>query len=72
MALDTAVLVGKSSLEVEISDSVTHKRLVAGLDRRVGAKTLSHAFSKWGDVEAAYDHWATGIAHRLRALSQSR
>ena len=70
MVADTAVLVGQASLEVEIKDSVTQERVAAGLDRRVGAKSLRNAFSKWADVEAAYDHWAERIATRLGELRQ--
>ncbi len=70
MVADTAVLVGQASLEVEIKDSATQKRVAAGLDRRVGAKSLRNAFSKWADVESAYDHWAERIATRLGELRQ--
>ena len=68
MTMDTAVLVGQTSIEVEIMDSETGKRLAAGVDRRVGAKSLKTAFSKWGDVQAAYDHWAEHIADRISQL----
>ncbi len=60
MAADTANIVGEASAEMEIIDSVTLKRLAAGVDRQTGTKALLRAnkFSKWGDVQEACNHWA--------------
>ena len=72
MTADVAVLVGRASLEVEMKDSLSGQRLAAGVDRRVGAKAIGNAFSKWADVQAAYDHWAKSITHRLKDLQAGK
>ena len=64
---DTAVFVGKASVEGEIIDSLSNVRLAAGVDRRVGAKTL-RAFGEWSQVEDAFEVWAERIASRLAEL----
>ena len=63
MGADTAALVGEASGEMEISDSVTGRRLAAGVDRQTGTKALlrGNKFAKWGDVQSACDYWADRV-----------
>ena len=68
MATDTAVLVGKAGIEAEITDSLSGERLAAGVDERVGTKTIRGAFGEWKHVTEAFDHWAGRIATRLETL----
>jgi Protein of unknown function (DUF3313) len=63
MAADTATIVGEASGEIEVTDSVTGRRLAAGVDRQTGTKALLRAnkFSKWGDVKEACERWAENL-----------
>lgn len=62
---DTSLSVGEASGEVEVTDSVSSKVLAAGVDRRVGQRSLRGAFSRWSDVEEAWNHWAEQLRMRL-------
>ncbi len=68
MATDTAVFVGEASIEVDLRDSATDRRVAAGVDRRVGTKAIRAAFSEWKHVTEAFDYWAERIAKRLQEL----
>ncbi len=61
LATDTAVIVGKVGFEAELVDSRTNARLAAAVGRRVGTKTFRGMFSKWSDVEIAFDTWAENL-----------
>lgn len=65
LATKTAVFVGEATVEAEITDSITNRRLAAGVDRRIGTKTFRGMFSDWADMEAALDYWAERIARRV-------
>jgi len=54
----------EAAIEGEILDSVTGKRLMAGVDRRAGAKS-THRGGKFSAIKDAYDHWAGRIKKRL-------
>ena len=60
----TESFVGKSSIEVEATDSQTGELLAAGVDRRGGGKYFWKSFHRWGDVEEAYTYWAKKYAWR--------
>jgi len=60
----TETFVGKSSIEVEVTDSSTGELLAAGVDRRGGGKYAWKAISRWVDVEEAYAYWAKKFAWR--------
>jgi hypothetical protein len=62
---NTAATVGEASGEVEVTDSLTNRVLAAGVDRRVGQRSIQGAFSKWSDVKEAWDHWAEQLRTRL-------
>lgn len=68
MATDTAVFVGQASVEVDVRDSSTDRRVAAGVDRRAGTKAIRAAFSEWKHVTEAFDYWAGRIAKRLQEL----
>jgi hypothetical protein len=65
---DTALLVGKASVECEFLDSATNERIAAGVDERMGNKTLKTAFTTWGDVDASFEFWADRVAQRILRL----
>jgi hypothetical protein len=65
MAAKTSVFVGEATAEAEITDSLTNRRLAAGVDRRIGTKTFKGMTSDWADVEGALDVWAERIARRV-------
>jgi hypothetical protein len=65
LAADSALTVGEASGEVEVTDSVTSRVVAAGVDRRVGQRSLRGVFSKWDDVETAWNHWAEQLRTRL-------
>ena len=58
LAANTAVTVGEAQGEMEITDSLTGELLAAGVDRRIGQRSLQGVFSKWSDVEDAWTYWA--------------
>jgi len=68
MATDTAVFVGKCSGEVEITDSVTGRRLAAAVDQRVGTKDPRNMLNKWDDVDSAFKEWAERLRAKLKSL----
>ena len=65
LSLDAAVLVGKTSVEFEILDGASGERMAAAVDRRAGTKSVRTAFTKWGDIQSAYVHWAERLRERL-------
>jgi len=70
LSLDTARTVGTATVELEVLDSVTDRRLVALVDQRAGTKSMlapGRTFKTWGDVEAACDFWASRVAEALEA-----
>ncbi|MGH0032709.1 MAG: DUF3313 domain-containing protein [Myxococcota bacterium] len=68
LATDTAVFVGKASVEMDVRDSVTDQRVAAAVDERIGTKAVRGAFTKWGEVKDAFDYWADRAATRLQEL----
>jgi len=68
MATDAAVFVGEAGIEVEIRDSVTLRRVAAGVDRRAGTKALRGGIKTWSDAKSAFDYWANRIHERLDTL----
>ena len=72
MAADVAVIVGRVSFEATAHDAMTGELIGAAVDRRVGAKTIAGAFSKWGDVEAAFGAWAKQLGSDLTTLRARR
>ena len=66
--LGTETLVGKASVEVEVTDSQTGELLAASVDRRGGGKYAWKALNRWEDFEQASDYWAKKFAWRACTL----
>ncbi|MFA5092900.1 MAG: DUF3313 domain-containing protein [Candidatus Omnitrophota bacterium] len=60
--------VGVVSIEGEVVDSITGQRLGAVMDRRAGTKSISGKFTRWGDVQDAFNFWARRIQTNLALL----
>jgi hypothetical protein len=65
VSANTAATVGEASGEVEVTDSVTKQLLAAGVDRRVGQRSITGVFDAWDDVDEAWKHWAEQLRGRL-------
>ena len=65
LAADSALTVGEAQGELEVTDSLTHRVVAAGVDRRVGQRSMRGMFSKWDDVEEAWNVWAEQLRMRL-------
>ena len=67
LSADVAVTVGTATVEMEVRDSITGRRLAAAVDSRAGNKALftTRTFTKWGDVEAAEQYWSQRVAWQL-------
>lgn len=68
-----ASFVGEASVEFKVRDAATGELLGAGVDRRVGGKTLdAQSFNSWGDVYETLEFWAKLARFRLcRARGES-
>lgn len=66
LATGTSVFTGKATAEAEILDGETGERLLAAVDRRIGAKVVRGALSSWDDVRESYNYWAERLRDRLR------
>ncbi len=64
----TESLVGKASVEVEVTDSQTGELLAAAVDRRGGGKYAWKALNRWEDFEQASDYWAKKFRWRACKL----
>lgn len=60
----TESLVGKASIEVEVTDSQSGDLLAAAVDRRGGGKYAWKPINRFVDVENAYAYWAKKFAWR--------
>lgn len=65
LAANTAATVGEASGEIEVTDSLTNRVLAAGVDRRIGQRSVQGLFGRWSDVEEAWDYWAEQLRVRL-------
>ncbi len=58
--------VGEASIEAKLSDTDSGQLIGAGVDRRVGTKTLNaDSFDSWADVYATLEFWAKGMRWRF-------
>jgi hypothetical protein len=58
--------VGEASVEAKATDGQTGELVGAGVDRRVGGKSVTGApADSWDDVRQAYRYWATQLRYRL-------
>jgi hypothetical protein len=70
LAAGSGGFAGGASIEVEIRDSITFERLMAGVDRRHGGKSMGGVFKTWDDVMAAFRFWAEAIVADLHRRSE--
>jgi len=70
-ALGKHSAVGSARLEWELIDSLTGKRLFAGVDERAGAKYTGKfdQWKKWQDAQDACDYWGGQLQRRMKALT---
>ncbi len=66
LASGTHSFVGAASVEVEVTNAATGEVLWAGVDRRVGGKTVRGSASKWSDVHEAFKFWSKRLTERLK------
>ncbi|MDD2679319.1 MAG: DUF3313 domain-containing protein [Candidatus Omnitrophica bacterium] len=59
---------GVVGIEGEALDSLTGKRLAAVVDRRASTKSLSSSYTRWGDVQDAFNFWARRMQTNLALL----
>ena len=58
--------VGEASVEARATDGQTGELVAAGVDRRVGGKSVTGApTDSWDDVREAYSYWAQQLRYRL-------
>jgi hypothetical protein len=69
LATEKPAFVGAVQIEVKLSDAQTGKIVAAGVDRRVGSKTLTKGTDNWADVKNAFDWWSELAVHRLCVVS---
>lgn len=63
--------VGSATIEVKVTDSETGELLGAGVDGRVGGKSLEASqFSSWGDVKKIMNQWAEQGSYNLCELQK--
>lgn len=63
--------VGSATIEVKVTDSETGELLGAGVDGRVGGKSLEASqFSSWGDVKKIMNEWAERGSYNLCELQK--
>jgi len=65
VAANTSLTVGMARAEMELTDSLSGRRLAAAVDERVGGRRLRGVTDKWSDVQAAFDAWAEQLRKRL-------
>jgi len=71
LATGKPAFVGEAQVEVKVTDALSGQLLAAGIDHRVGGKTLdASTFQSWGDVEAMMRLWAEHGAYNLCRLQQ--
>jgi hypothetical protein len=69
LGTEKPAFVGGAQIEFKFLDSETGRVMIAGIDRRVGGKTLGKGFSRWADVHAAMDYWAIQGSYRFCMLT---
>ena len=60
--------VGEATLEIKVTDARTQELLGAGIDRRLGGKTIKANVDSWDDVNKIMDLWAKLARFRLCKL----
>jgi len=69
LATGKPAFVGEAQVEVKVTDALTGQLLAAGIDHRVGGKTLDASMmTSWGDVETMMRLWAGHGTYNLCRL----
>lgn len=68
VATGTSRFTGEASVEGELLDSTTERRLAAAVGRRYGTKHARGALDSWSDLDEAARFWATRLKARLAEL----
>jgi len=71
LAADTSLTVGEATIEGDVTDSISHVRLAAFVDERIGQRSL-RGLGTWSQVDAAFDHWGEQLANRLAELKAGK
>ena len=67
LAATTSLTVGSATIEGDVTDSLSGRRLAACVDERIGQRSVQ-AFGTWSQVQAAFDHWGQQFAQKLAQL----
>jgi hypothetical protein len=67
LATGSGSFVGSAGAEMDLQDSLTGERLMAGVDRRMGGKITGKfdKFDQWNAVKNSIDYWAERMQMRL-------
>lgn len=65
MATDVRLLVGAAAVELDVTDSLSGRRLAAAVDERWGTKAIRGGILEWSDAKEAFDYWAQQLRQRL-------
>lgn len=57
--------VGETSMEIKVTDAMSGELLAAGVDSRVGNKSINASLKSWADVNDSMKYWADFFAYRL-------
>lgn len=63
---DTPGFSGQGSVEAELADSETGKRIIAGVNRRLGGKAWEGKLDSWGHVKDAIAVWGKNFERKLK------
>ena len=67
MASDRVVFSGRVQIEAQLVDA-SGQTLYAMRNARQGGTSITNAFSTWGEIKDAFDHWARSAPKQLAAL----
>jgi Protein of unknown function (DUF3313) len=71
LATGKPAFVGEGQIEVKVTDSLTGQLLAAGIDHRVGGKSLDASMmTSWGAVESMMRLWANHGSYNLCRLQR--
>ncbi|HXJ33027.1 MAG TPA: DUF3313 domain-containing protein [Candidatus Eisenbacteria bacterium] len=72
LAPTTRAFVAAAAIEGEVSDSVTREVLAEGVNRSFAHQSRHDHPETWEDVDENFQHWATWLCGRLRAVREGQ
>lgn len=63
---DTPGFSGEGSVEAELTDSESGKRIIAGVNRRLGGKAWEGKLDSWGHIKDAISVWGKNFEQKLK------